>query len=392
MKRSHFSILLFAAILFFTSIDLPAQDPDRAGNRAKAVALFSEDNKIGAIPLLEKVVESDPNDIEAFVMLGDALIAKTVHVSSAEEKKALRKRARELFVKARELGSENGYVIAMIGSIPPDGGGSGKYSNVAASEEDTLKGEQLFTSGKIDEALAQYKKALESDPKNYYAALFAGDMYLKKNDFKNAEVWYQKAIAIDPFIETAYRYSATPLMRQNKLEQARDRYIDAWITEPYSRFAVNGMMMWSQAAKKELSHPRIEPPKTEAGEDGKPKTTINVNPLADDGSMAWMAYVAGGETWKTEKFRKTYPNERVYRRSLAEEADRLRSVVSLAKTLKAKTLNPQIAMIEKLDKDGLLESFILLSYGDAEIHRDHRGYLSANREKMRKYVLNYVIN
>ena len=392
MQRSHFSVLLLTAVFFFTASGLVGQDPDRAGTRAKAIALFEQNDKVGAIPLLEKVIESDPDDVEVFVMLGDALISKTVHVTSAEEQRSLRKRAREMFVKARDLGSENGYVIAMIGSIPPDGGGSGKYSNVPASEADTLKGEQLFTSGKIDEALIQYKKALESDPKNYYAALFAGDMYLKKNDFSNAELWYQKAIAIDPFIETAYRYSATPLMRQNKLEQARDRYIEAWITEPYGRFAINGMMMWSQAAKKELSHPRIEPPKTEAGEDGKPRTTINVNPLADDGSMAWMAYVAGGETWKTEKFRKTYPKERVYRRSLAEETDRLRSVVSLAKTLKAKSLNPQIAMIEKLDKDGVLEAFILMSYGDGEIHRDHRGYLAGNRDKMRKYVLKYVIN
>ncbi|MCV5117183.1 tetratricopeptide repeat protein, partial [Escherichia coli] len=78
-----------------------------------------------------------------------------------------------------------------------------------------------------------YLKALDADPKNYYAALFVGDSYLQLEDFANAEVWYQKAIAIDPNIETAYRYSATPLMKQKKYDQAKERYIEAWITEPY---------------------------------------------------------------------------------------------------------------------------------------------------------------
>jgi tetratricopeptide (TPR) repeat protein len=386
------SAKMLSIVLFLTgTLSLSAQDPNPHEMRLKVETLFEQNNKVGAIPTLEKLLVLDPDDPDLLVMMGEALIAKTVHADTAEERRALRKRSREMFVKARENGANSGYVSAMIASMEPDGGGDPKYSSVPLSDAATLKGEQAFTAGKIDEALDHYKRALELDPKNYFAALFAGDMYLKKDDYPNAEVWYQKAIAIDPFIETAYRYSATPLMRQKKYDQARNRYIEAWITAPFNRFAVNGMIMWAQATNRELSHPRIEPPKTEVGEDGKPKTTININPLADDGSMAWIAYTASGETWKKDKFRKAFPNETTYRRSLAEEADALRSVVSMAKTLKPKKLNAQIAMIEKLDKDGLLEAFILMSVNNAEVHKDHRAYLISNREKLRQYVLKYVI-
>jgi hypothetical protein len=65
--------------------------------------------------------------------------------------------------------------------------------------------------------------------------------------------------------------------------------------------------------------------------------------------------------------------------------------VRMARTTKAKALHPQISLIESMDKDGLLEAFILMSYGDADIHRDHRTYLTTNREKMRQYVRKYVI-
>jgi tetratricopeptide (TPR) repeat protein len=390
--KARIVLLLFAALFFASSLPIAAQDDlNPREMRLRVETLFEQSNLVEALPWLEKLLKAEPDNSDLHRMLGEALMAKAVHVETEEESKALRKRARESFIKARDLGDTSEYVRIFIGSIPPDGGGRSKYSSIPASDAATLAGEQAFTSGKIDEALGHYKRAHELDANNYYAPLFAGNMYLQKNDYKNAEVWFQKAIAIDPFIETAYRYSATPLMRQNKFDQARDRYIEAWITEPYSRFAINGMLMWADATRHNLSHPRIEPPKTEKGEDGKPKTTINLDLMNDDGSLAWIAYTATGEVWEKEKFKKTFPNEAKYRRSLAEEADRLRSVVSMAKSLKPKKLNPQIEMIEKLDKDGVLEAFILMSYSNADIHRDHRAYLAANRDKMRLYVTKYVI-
>src|SRR6266581_4438069 len=91
-----------------------------------------------------------------------------------------------------------------------------------------------------NEALADYQKALQLDPKLYHAALFCGDVSMQKGDYNQAEIWYQKAITIDPLKETAYRYSATPLMKQGKTGAARDRYVEPFIVEPYSRFARAG--------------------------------------------------------------------------------------------------------------------------------------------------------
>jgi hypothetical protein len=107
--------------------------------------------------------------------------------------------------------------------------------------------------------------------------------------------------------------------------------------------------------------------------------------------MAWIAYSATRETWKKEKFAKTFPAEKDYRHSLAEEADALRSVVSMAKTLKPKKLNAQIAILEKLDQEGLLEAYVLMAIPDRGIARDHPDYLRTNRPKLRQYVVKYVV-
>lgn len=383
-------VVLFTILIAGIGPDTFGQD-DTPSLWLKAEALIKQDRLVDAVPVLERIVELDPDDGEAHVALGNALLGKAINTADPAEQKRLRIAARGSFIKGRDLGQNTNFVRAMIDSLPEDGSENSQYSDNPQSQALTMAGEKAFTQGKINEALDHYKKALDADPKNYYAALFSGDMYLRMNDHQNAEVWYQKAIAINPDRETAYRYSATPLMRQQKFAEARKRYVEAWITEPYSSFSVNGILQWGQATNTKLAHPRVEPPKTEIGDDGKEKTTININPLADDGSMAWIAYSATKETWKKEKFAKTYPDE-AYRSSLAEEADALRSVVTMAKTLKAKALSEQIKVIEKLDKDGLLEAFILMALPDKGIAQDHPDYLRSNRDKLRQYVNKYVID
>ena len=81
----------------------------------------------------------------------------------------------------------------------------------------------------------------------------------------------------------------------------------------------------------------------------------------DDGSSAWISYGITRSTWRKELFAKRYPNESVYRHSLAEEAEALRSVISLATSdNKVKNLSPSLAKLKRLNDEGLLEAYILL--------------------------------
>jgi tetratricopeptide (TPR) repeat protein len=188
-----------------------------------------------------------------------------------------------------------------------------------------IEAEGLFGQGKLDEALAKYQKALTLDPKLYHAALFSGDVYMQKGDFAQASAWYEKAIAIDPMRETAYRYSATPLMKQGKTDEARERYIEAFITEPYNRFARAGLIQWGQLTKTSLAHPQIDVPTSVTfDKKGKAEVSLDAGALTgakEDGSFAWIIYGGTRSVWRTEKFAKTFPGEKAYRHSLAEEAD-----------------------------------------------------------------------
>lgn len=367
-----------------------AQGDTVASRRQKATDLIKEQKFTEALPILERLVQDLPNDHQVHFYLGFALIGKSRTVTDAAEKRDFVNRARDSFVRSKELGNTDPLVLALINSLPIDGEEGPGPSKNAEANAFMQKAEAAFSTGKLDEAIINYQAALKLDPKLYHAALFTGDSYTQKGEFDTAETWYQKAIVIDPMIETAYRYSATPLMKQKKYALARDRYIEAFITEPYNRFSRTGIGQWAQVTGARLGHPAVDVPEITTGADGKSKSTVNVNPLAQDGSMAWIAYVATREAWKAKKFAEKNAGK-PYRHSLAEEADALRSVVKMAKESKPKTLNSEIALLAKLDEEGLLEAFILLALPDEGIAQDHPEYLKQNRQKLRDYMIKYVI-
>lgn len=390
------SVLLFCLLsCYFPPVSAQTGE-SIAELKQKVLDLTRQTKYTEALPLLEKIVVAEPNNSEMYFYLGFALFAQANNTKDLAQGKALRVRARAAFIKSKELGNQEPLVDALIQSIPLDGSEGQAFSQNIAANSLMTEAEACFAQGKLDEALNDYQKALELDPKLYHAALFAGDVFVQRGDFAQGEAWYNRAIAIDPNRETAYRYSATPLMKQGKTEAARDRYIEAFITEPYNKFARAGLIQWAQVTKTPLAHPSIDIPTDVTFDDkGNAKINLDANALLsgkDDGSFAWISYGATRSTWRKELFAKKFPNEPAYRHSLAEEAEALRSVITLATSdRKVKTLSPSLAKLKKLNDEGLLEAYILLAHPDDGISNDHPAYLKASRDKLRRYMVEYVM-
>ena len=183
-------------------------------------------------------------------------------------------------------------------------------------------------------------------------------------------------------------------MKQHKYDEALERYLEAYITEPYNRFPIAGLTQWAQETNRSLAHPKIDiPTNVKFDEKGDVKIDLDASALLggkDDGSFAWISYGTTRSLWRKEKFRQTHPAEEEYRHTLAEEADALRSVISMATADKKIQLSPSLTKLKKLNDEGLLEAYILLARSDAGIAMDHPAYLKTNRDKLRRYVVDYV--
>src|ERR1044071_5170282 len=376
------------------ALTVVAQDDDRT----RAFQLYKDAKYIEALPLFEKLAVASPNDRDVIEALGLMTAMQAAYLKDPEARKQARVRGRELLLRAQSLGADSALVKWMLESVVPEGGADNSAFSTKKEVDDLMReGEEAFASGDLPKALEKYKQALLIDPKLYEAALFIGDVYFKSADHANAGEWYGRAIAMNPDRETDYRYWADSLMKQGRFTDAGDKFVEAYLAEPYSRLARAGFLNWGEKAQITLAHPKVDiPTNVTSGKDKNTTITLDPNTLNKNDKSgapaAWMMYGLVRASWQTE-FAKQYPNEKTYRHSLKEEAAALRGALEAVKNQKLdpKNIDPSLLTLQKLEKEGLLEPFILLALPDAGIAADYPDYRRANLEKLRRYVKDYVL-
>jgi tetratricopeptide (TPR) repeat protein len=382
-------LLLLASFVTATAQDNP--------DRQRAFQLYKDAKYVEALPLFEKLATAHPDDRDVLETYGMLVLTQTAYLKDAAARKQARARGRELLLKAQKLGADNPLLKAMLEEVPIDGGDDTAFSTKKEVDEAMREGEGAFASGNFPKAIEMYQRALLLDPKLYEAALFTGDVYFKTADQPKAGEWFARAVAINPDRETAYRYWGDSLMKQGKVTEAGEKFVEAFIAEPYNRLARAGLVNWGERVNVKLAHPRVEVPTDVKSKDKNTTITFDANILNKDdkkngAAAAWMAYGIIRASWQSE-FAKQYPNEKTYRHSLKEEAAALRGAIEAVQNQKVdpKNEDPSLQILRKLNKEGLLEAFILLALPDAGIANDFPAYRKTNVEDLRRYVKLYVM-
>ena len=388
-----FATLLFASLLL-SGIAFAQQDDE---DRRRAFQLYKDAKYTEALPAFEKLAATHPDDAAIIETYGFLLLSDSITMKDPAARKQARLRAREVLLRAQKLGANSTLLKWMLDSVPPNGDDGPGFSNKKEVDDAMREGEANFAKGDYPKAIEMYQRALLLDPTLYDAALFIGDVYFKTADQQKAGEWFARAIAINPDRETAYRYWGDALMRQGKVTEAGDKFVEAFIAEPYSRLARAGFVNWGQRVNIPLAHPKVELPANVAQKQGG-GTTITLDPNAlknDDKSgsgAAWIMYGIIRASWSQGEFAKQYPNEKTYRHSVKEEAAAIRGALKAVENQKDQnSLDHSLQILRKLDKEGLLEAFILLALPDEGIVNDFAEYRRTNVENLRRYVKQYVL-
>ena len=186
-------------------------------------------------------------------------------------------------------------------------------------------------------------------------------------------------------------------MGAGDMRAARDKFIEAIVADPYKRAPWAGASQWAQRNNLKLSQPDIQSPNSfKVEQSGNANITIDPKSLdKKDGSGAWLMYEMSRVLWRNKKFAETFPKEKTYRHSLAEESDALTGVALSAGEQQqggtAKTLDPALQTLIKLKNSGLLEAYVLLSRPDQGIAQDYQEYRQQHRDKLRQYLSEYVV-
>jgi tetratricopeptide (TPR) repeat protein len=386
-RRRHAAVVSLLILILFAAVAGPSalgqsNDPERES----ALKLYEAGRYADALPLLEKLAVKYPDDPVVLSRLGFTLYVTSSTLKDPAERRKIRERARAILLKSQQHGDDSNLTHAALDALNSPDTTDIPFSNIRDAERAIRDGEAAFAGGDLDAALAHYKRALELDPRLYEAALYAGDMYFKKGyaseDKKaggelmdKAGEWFARAAAINADRETAYRYWGDALMWQDRRDDARAKFVEAVVAEPYTRSSWVGLAQWAQKYNVRLAHLRVDVPKEAAA-----------------GDPVWGPYAAARAEWRSRRFAAEFPGESAYRHSLAEESAALRAeaVAASSSAWAGKELTTSLQNLVELNKAGLLEAYVLFALTDDGVARDYAAYRKANRDRLRRYLLDYV--
>ena len=368
MNLASIGVIAAIAAAAPPTIAQTAADSRYEAKRQKAAELLEHDKRLEALPLLEELVKTNPTDDAMLVALAAALVDHAATLTNDEAAGKERLRARDLLNKALDLGNTSPLAMnlaQLLGQLPSSGAIT--FSKNPRVERFMRAGEAAFSRRAFDDALENYSKALELEPRNYSAVLFTANTYDKQNNLARAAQWYQRAIELDPNVETAYRYYATLLAKEGDMGKARAMLIQAAVAEPYNRIVWRELHTWAT-----LNNTRIN------------LVYIGV-PAA---SMS--AYEAVRAKWQQGgEFQKRFPEEKEYRHTLAEESEALIAAADVLVRLESN--DAAVMLLLKLYRAGLIEPYVLFSLGDPGIARDYAVYRTNNRKKLEEYMDKFVV-
>jgi tetratricopeptide (TPR) repeat protein len=398
-NSARVTALALAGLLLLTvpaNAQAPLPGTTVATMRTQALNLSDRGRHPEALPMLEELTTLLPNDALVWERYAMALLSTAATLPDPEARKAMRIRSKQAFTRTRDLG--NSTPLAMLGnSIPPDGSEPPMARSPEAQKTmDTA--ESAFARGDFQEAIVHYQKTLEIEPTHYNATLFIGDSYYRMKDTERAGEWFARAIALNPNVETAYRYWGDALLRAGRPQEAQTRFINAVIAEPYNQASRIGLSQWAQAVGVRIGRPAINPQVSVAKTNDGAQITVDPASLKEGAASpmgaAWAVYSLRRATWIADEFKKRYPNEPAYRHTLAEEIDAYNQLLVFADEQEGKgtpIADPQIATIRGLRDRGLLEAFVLLHTPDAGIAQDYPAYRDQNRDKLQTYLEAMII-
>jgi tetratricopeptide (TPR) repeat protein len=358
---------------------------------AQAQALFARQNYVAALPLYEELHRLQPQSTVYDERLAMSVLGGAP--GQTEEQRAdARKRAMGLLQQARAAGDNSNLLQVMMEKLqqaaaqPP--------AERPAGSEWFDQAEAAFGRGDLQGAVGLYAKALEVNPQYYAAATFAGDAEFKMGHPAEAGKWFAQAIAIDPDIETAHRYWGDSLEKAGEHARAEEEFIAAIVADPYSRSPRVGLKQWAEANHAMVVAPPIQLPRPATkGEDGKINITMSPDGSTEQTSLN-LAYSMESALWQGDEFKKHFPQEKVYRHSLLEEATSIRMMLTVVKENRTPLdkLNKSTLLLMDLDRQGMLECWILLDDADQGIAQDYVAYRKEHRALMEQYIAKYDVH
>ncbi|MBF0195473.1 MAG: tetratricopeptide repeat protein [Magnetococcales bacterium] len=216
-------------------------DKEDAAQKAlqKGVNLYQAGKLDEAIQWYEKVLEIQPNNINALCNIGAVL------QNQGKLNEAIKKYKKSIAINPDFVGGYNNLAFALQQQEKFDEAIihyqkaillEPSYAAAHYNLANTLKDQN-----RLDEAVISYKRAITIEPEHFEAYRNLGLVYSMQGELADAVASYKKAIAINPKFSEAYSNLGIVLIDQYKLDEALISYQKAIDIEPNNNDAYHNL-------------------------------------------------------------------------------------------------------------------------------------------------------
>lgn len=152
------------------------------------------------------------------------------------------KRARQVSERLLEIDPDNFLAKDFLSVLDAqvDWGGHIEEADPRAVEHYT-QAEKYFAQGLFEQAIAEYKAAIEIDPAFSKAYLYLGDAYYAQERYMEALPWFEQAVHIEPGLIQGWVFLGDAYWHLGLVEHAREAYSRALLLFPDYETARRGM-------------------------------------------------------------------------------------------------------------------------------------------------------
>ncbi len=253
-----------------------------------------------------------------------------------------------------------------------------------------LKGEEFYKNKDYKNALVFYEKAISISDSLYVAYLHAGDCHLMQNNLSEAIANYELALTKNPFDYRPSFYLGTAYSRLQDFEKAKTNYINALILKPRHPNLINVLTLMSNMLNIKINSQTFEP-KSLVKQEGD-----NIEIYLDlQNDPVWMAYAFAKAIWLSEEDVRikitgkvdTEWNSQAEKQAIFSLMENYYSMVEKGKTAN----NEYLDLILKIVKEGYLTEFVIYEIA-SKMDPDIVLKMPLNlRNRIREYVKKYVI-
>ncbi len=260
------------------------------------------------------------------------------------------------------------------------------------SQAAMIEAEKIYRKGMHEASIKGFAKAIAAQPNNFLALSHTGDAYLSLGQVPYALLYFDKAIAANPFVYESHARRAIALAKLEEWEKARQTFVTTLAMVPRNRYILDEIAFYKTLMKIDI-HKQLLTPRVQVLMEGK-NPVIAIDKVPEGEAQVWMIYGLCRAIWLAEPHPAGAKKPTGMKWNSREDSECVGSALGVYENLRAEGKVQPLFEFERLRaiiKADFLEEFLTYQFGSQSFAQITLFQNPEKFERLREFIRRFVL-